>query len=137
MTEQEEVQDLLNRSVAHVRKQGRKSLAQLVAGAQPGCAYRTPEGLQCAAGPFINEYHPGMECKGFDTLCVQYEDCVDPAAFKHYHFVRDVLQYSHDMVGEEGGFIQNYEKKLAERAAWWNGNHPLAPITIPPSTVDA
>lgn len=62
------LQETFDTVVAHLRKQGKQAKAQMLdceGDEYVGCAYRTPEGLKCAAGFLLPDelYHPDMEGK--------------------------------------------------------------------------
>lgn len=117
MSYEQELQDLLNRSVAHVRKQGKPS----VSGKDSLCRYRGPDGLQCAAGPFITEYVPSMEEKRFGAVANDHPDKVDPVARKHPDFVSWALQDSHDEAALYLEiFMEKYEERLRSNVNGWN-----------------
>ena len=61
-------QETFDRVVAHLRAQGRRS--QWVQDGYTVCRYRTPEGLQCAAGCLIPDerYSEDLEGNGVETL---------------------------------------------------------------------
>lgn len=87
----EQRQSLLNKSVEHVLRQGRPSVAT-----DSGmCVYRGSQGLQCAAGPFIFHYVPEMENKSWTSLVHHYPDHVDTVALQNAAFV-NLLQAAHD-----------------------------------------
>jgi hypothetical protein len=54
------LQDIFNISATHLLKQQEKSIYQ------NGCLYRGPNGLQCAAGPFVKDGCP--EGRSFHTV---------------------------------------------------------------------
>lgn len=105
MTEQEEKQYLFDKSLNHIKAQGKPSA--LPSGA---CQYKEGD-CGCAAAPFITEYKPEMEGHGFIGLIRHYKDCLNPMAVKHCSFVSD-LQSAHDRsVGypiNNEGFMKDY-----------------------------
>lgn len=113
MTEQEELQYLFDTSLNHIRKQGKPSIFG------GPCEYRGPDGLQCAAGPFILEYHEDMEGTTFSEL-IDVEgydaDRFNAIAVKHREFV-DTLQFAHDNPTKYyrdgyGLFMEKYEDSM-------------------------
>lgn len=123
----ENYQSLLNRSVAHVLKQGKPS-AVIVANDRPypaepkkvSCRYREGE-LSCAAAPFILDYHPRMENRRFSALVQDYpRGTVEALAANNRAFV-DELQYLHDGAAMDAlsrnlDFITRYKERLADLA---------------------
>jgi hypothetical protein len=113
-----EMQELLNISVAHIRKQGEPSISS------GACRYRSrlesgsPNELQCGAGPFIEAYERRMDrLGGWCTVVANYagEDNVfNPLAVKHALFVQGVLQTAHDRAAfrEPDSFLASYESEL-------------------------
>lgn len=63
MTEQE----VFNVAVTHLLEQGEKSEYE-----KGNCVYNGPEGLCCAAAPFIEDYDPNMEGKSWYGLTDSY-----------------------------------------------------------------
>lgn len=127
MSKKQKLQDLFNRSVKHIRKQGKPSV-NLRFGAAATCTYRAPDGCGCAAAPFITDYVPSMEGTLFCGLAIikQYADKLDPVAVKHCGFVRE-LQMCHDRPSAEPHHIfrGRFERNVAGVAA----RHGL---TVPP-----
>jgi hypothetical protein len=117
-----ELQDLLNRSVAHVRSQGQPSVKYENPNHGQTCMYKSPKGHGCAAAPFITAYEPGMDdgdnagawLKSFTDYWAAH---LDPLAVKHREFVRE-LQECHDNASKmRSTFIQDYEERIRELAA--------------------
>lgn len=84
-----ERQQLLDRAYRHIMEQGGPGWSL------GACAYRTPRGAVCAAGIFITDYDPKMECRGFIGVVDVFPDSVDPMAARHKDFV-DSIQSCHD-----------------------------------------
>lgn len=121
-----ELQQLLNISVAHIRKQGRGSSRPDKD--QITCTYRNEDGSGCAAGPFINNYYPTMESLHFLQLAERFGTDLDPLAAKHASFVCNVLQQAHDGAAhkthaEPDLFLADYEERLRIHVAGWNRAH--------------
>lgn len=64
-------QEVFDKAVEHLLKQNCKSENEW-----GNCLYRDPNGLKCAAGPFIPDsiYNPEMEGKGWYTLTNIYSE---------------------------------------------------------------
>jgi hypothetical protein len=125
---QEVLQQLLNRSVAHIRQQGKPSMED------DSCLYRSPDGRGCAAAPFIKNYDPEMEHDDWSALAVHWADALDPEAVLHEKFVTDVLQESHDNAARARAntdFLQEYEQRIKCGVHGWNLNNGTT-LTIPP-----
>ena len=130
---EEVLQSLLNRSVAHVRKQGKPS-----GNPEHGsfrCLYRAVDGSSCAAAPFITAYDTDMEEMGWGRLASNFPDRVEPAAREHAEFV-EVLQSAHDSAARiscecDTDFLNVYERQLASNLAAWNARHEET-LTVPP-----
>lgn len=111
MTEQEELQYLLDTSYNHVIKQGKPAAENKM------CWYKSPEGLSCAAAPFIIEYNEEMERQSWRSLAIKDEfvPFLDPIAVKHCNFVAE-LQGAHDgasiNVGNDEAFISEYRARI-------------------------
>lgn len=122
MTDQLEKQELLIRSVQHVRKQGRPSMRPREGGGAPYCFYRSPDGLSCAAAPFINDYDSRMDDQASAmaggwgaTFVKNWEERLDPLAAKHYVFVRE-LQKCHDNAASDPMFIKSFNARIHDLA---------------------
>lgn len=128
--ETQELQDLLNISVRHVRNQGEPSR-----GADGRCVYRGPGGLQCAAGPFITDYTRAMDRADltFHGVTKRWPDRILPVARKHDGFVSNVLQAAHDGATTDGRFefMPDYHRRLGERLRNYFGNTGIH-LVIPP-----
>lgn len=108
-------QEVFDKVVAHLRKQGCKSIDA------DGCLYRGPDGTMCAAGCLIDDedYHPFME--GYPII-LNLETCetggrAAEAVFQnteHLDLVLD-LQDIHDY-----RMVEQWEKGFAE-VAWKHG----------------
>lgn len=128
---QEILQQLLNRSVAHIRKQGKPSLAD------DGrlCLYRNPDGRGCGAAPFITQYDPKMEKTYWWKVTRNWSAALDRDAVEHADFVEDVLQNSHDEAAsrakDDSDFLKEYEREVERNIDDWNGTHEMS-LTIPP-----
>lgn len=127
-------QNLLNISVAHVLKQGRPSAT--LYGDKVTCLYRSPEGLQCAAGPFIKDYDPDMENKSFSTLAKhdRFRDRLQDDARAHAEFV-DMLQAAHDFAADAhfrygAEFITEYKTRLAGALLAQASRYMLGPVSL-------
>lgn len=84
-------QQVFDKAVTHLRQQGRPSVA-----AENSCVYRGPDGLMCAAGPFLrDEKCAGVEGSGWHSLC---DTGLVPA--KHSSLVSR-LQNAHDMAFDD------------------------------------
>lgn len=134
MTNQEEMQLLLNRSALHIRTQGAKATTRN--GNYDQCCYRTPDGNQCAAGIFITDYSK-LDSESmffaFGKLCELYgESAIEPLAIKHVDFVAKVLQKAHDstMMFVGATFLQSYEERLAKLVDQWNVDNMMS-LVIP------
>jgi hypothetical protein len=119
----DEVRDLIHRSINHVRAQGRPSVdPTLVLDNtinQFRCAYRSSEGLMCAAGMFILEYDPRMEGHSWPFLLENFPHCLDPAALGQSEIVA-TLQACHDQayldsISRKVPFLQCYEAHVANQ----------------------
>ena len=110
----QDLQNLLNISVRHVRRQGEPSL-----NSKGHCVYRGPGGLQCAAGPFIRCYTRAMDRAdiNFHALAEKYPNRILPSARRNEHFVSNVLQPAHDMATRDArqDFMTEYHLGLAQR----------------------
>lgn len=95
-------QELLNTSVAHVLAQGSPSVNGT------GCMYRSPDGKQCAAGPFIVSYDEDMENKNWEHISEIFGDSLNPDAVKEADFVRE-LQFAHDNAAVEVKYTAPYK----------------------------
>lgn len=123
MTEQEELQYLLNVSVNHIRKQGRGSYHQ--DGYKLSCRYQGPDNTSCAAAPFIKEWDPLMEGHHFESVAKRWPDNVDIVARANAEFVRDALQRAHDnavrsTLSNPEDFMEAYEWELGVAVDSWN-----------------
>ena len=126
----EELQSLLNRSAAHVRRQGRASVD---AASDNLCRYRNDNGDQCAAGIFITAYDGAMEGKTWRNVVTGgFASRLEPQAVKHSGFVA-VLQAAHDNAFERAGgdFLDNYESLLRSYIERWNREHRGQQVTYP------
>ncbi len=140
-------QQLLNESVAHIRKQGKPSAFpsyNAIGEKQAQCRYRDDSGkLMCAAGIFIRQYNRYMETKvwggitGPDAV-VDYSANLDPRAVQERVFVEHVLQHSHDQAAHEAlegvDFLTSYERHLKDAVENWNSLSripPTTPLVIP------
>lgn len=123
MSKKQELQDLFNRSVKHIRKQGKPSVTRL----GTSCLYRAPDGRGCAAAPFITAYDRRMEGTLFAGLTRTFPKNLDPAAVKYAGFVRE-LQGCHDRPSAEPHdiFLRRFERAV-DILADLNG------LTVPPS----
>lgn len=128
--ETQELQDLLNISVAHVRRQGEPSI-----GGDGRCVYRGPGGLQCAAGPFITDYTRAMDRAdlNFNGVVKRWPARILPAARKNNEFICSVLQSAHDgaTTDKRFEFMPDYHRRLAERLRYYFGNTGIH-LVIPP-----
>lgn len=126
---QEILQQLLNRSLAHVRQQGKPSIKD----DRLTCLYRSPDGCGCAAAPFITNYSPEMENKTWMQVASMWLNNVEPAAAEHAVFVNNVLQVAHDdaarIVGKD--FLEAYEEIIQYHVYTWNLDNGTS-LTIPP-----
>lgn len=131
MNDKQEMQELLNRSVQHVRKQGKPSVKfdNPLAGA--ACLYRSAQGLGCGAAPFINVYSVDMD-DGEDagawstTFTEHWRDSLDPLAVKHRGFVRHLQECHDDASHNRANFLAEYEAFI-QRLASANG------LDVPPT----
>lgn len=117
LTEQQEKQALFDISYNHIIAQGAPSHD-----AHGDCVYRTPDGLQCAAGPFITRYTSVMDrYSGYEweSLIRAFRDDVDPLAIKHSVLI-SALQFAHDISAEGTDspveFLEEYELCMTELA---------------------
>jgi hypothetical protein len=95
-------QDVFNKSVLHVLKQGKPSGQFIQDKDCPRfqCEYRAADGSQCAAGPFIVNYSPDMENKTFRRLAEGYASNLEPDAREHSWLVA-ALQDAHDGAAQD------------------------------------
>lgn len=122
MDDKQELQDLLNRSVAHVRQQGKPSMRNAKSLDDAGCMYRSPDGLSCAAAPFIIIYDAGMddgeEAGGWSNFFTNsWRDHLEPLAVKHQSFVRRLQKCHDDASRDRHRFLEHYEAFVADLAA--------------------
>lgn len=116
MTKQSDLQSLFDRSLAHIRQQGKPS----VNADGSSCAYRFGE-LQCAAGPFITSYHEDMEGETWLGVCDRFPEQVEQLAFENRGIMRS-MQTCHDSAvietddSEFEGFMPIYERNMRELA---------------------
>lgn len=114
MSNKQEMQDLLTRSVNHIRRQGKP--AGYVNGCFFICEYHAQDGSSCAAAPFISSYTQALEKKGFGDLVQLFPEQLDPIAVKHVNLVR-AMQSAHDQVAEydasPAAFLREFENRMA------------------------
>jgi hypothetical protein len=133
MNREQILQDLLNTSVAHVRRQGKPSMRAGM------CAYHGEGGLQCAAAPFITNYSPDMDDKdlNFKSLLENFPGAVLPESEQEAEFVRHVLQASHDTASGKADFIKSYHEQLCDRLLWFNEREKTKIVVTPPVAMGA
>jgi hypothetical protein len=108
MTEQE----TFDKVARHLLKQGKQAKACFgLLSAEPRCAYRTPEGLTCAAGCLIPDelYDPQFEGSAFSALAANEPRLAALAPV----FLVAYLQTIHDAHEPT-----TWKGKLAELAEW-------------------
>jgi hypothetical protein len=116
-------QEIFNISVTHLRKQNAKSyLAKDDPKNTDGemCAYRSPDGKQCAAGPLIQDdkYDPEMEGKAFFAVNQEFNlgySSLDYSNINCNIKLISVLQSIHDREP-----IENWENKFEETSRIFN-----------------
>ena len=104
-------QELFDIALEHIRQQGKPSM-QCVG----TCLYQGPDGVGCAARPFITNYKPEMESLPISSVIERYPHDVDPRAAREPRFVGK-LQHAHDKASMFDDFMLDYEhnmQKLAE-----------------------
>lgn len=122
MTDQEELQYLFDKSLAHIRKQGKPSIDD-----DGDCLYFGPNGCGCAARPFIVHPNSDFDYDGFEdadweslaghSFLLDMDLGLDPKAVRHSNFVL-ALQRAHDNVAKDpGSFLHLYERQMARVAA--------------------
>ena len=127
----QEMQDLLNRSVQHIRQQGKPSLRHPDRPDDRQCVYRSPLGLSCAAAPFIVDYDARMDDGDLagswsKSFTGNWERHLDPLAVKHQNFVRK-LQRCHDLAADDRSrFLERYEENIADLAIEFGLDVPAA-----------
>jgi hypothetical protein len=111
------LQYLFNVSLEHIRQQKTDATRGTM------YCYRTPDGRQCAAGPFIWAYTPDMENATFRGLVARFPDALDPLAVQQADWVSR-LQSAHDDAvaattfrGRPDGFMAAYEANMRDLAA--------------------
>lgn len=117
------IQDLLNVSAKHVITQGKGALEP----EHRTCSYRTADGLSCAASPFIINYKPEMERKGFVSVARRFPEDVHKVAEFHAEFVAEVLQVAHDgaaLSTMDSPFLDLYRYRLKVEIITWNARYP-------------
>lgn len=135
-------QALLNRSYAHVIKQGGPSAIY----GSSTCLYHHPDnGRSCAAAPFIRTYSPRMEKSGWDRLISRAQpseggrwgytlEAFDPDAVDESSFVCD-LQGAHDFAaneckdGTDADFLAAYRREITAIVKRSNLEMPPEPTT--------
>jgi hypothetical protein len=129
MNRNQTLQDLLNTSVRHIRRQGKASMKG------DSCAYRANDGSRCAAAPFITAYDPVMDKEelNFGVLAERYPSRLQPEALEEAGFVRWVLQAPHDHASKfgGGGFMPNYYGALVDQLEKFNRDNRTL-VAIPP-----
>jgi hypothetical protein len=110
MTEQEEKQYLFDKSLNHIKAQGKPAVLP-----NGSCQYKL-DGLGCAAAPFIVEHMGEMEGHGFISLVANFKDFLDPIAVKHVGVV-GCLQGAHDSNSDRGEAFMEYYLKDMKRIA--------------------
>jgi hypothetical protein len=133
MNREQILQDLLNISVKHVRRQGHPSMKGGT------CAYRGDGGLQCAAAPFITNYSPDMDDKNlnFRALLEKFPGAVLPESEREAEFVRHVLQAAHDTAAGKTNFMKSYHEQLCDRLFWFNEKEKTKIVVPPPVAMGA
>jgi hypothetical protein len=114
-------QFLYNVSLAHIRQQGAPSIIRKGLWSLTVCQYRSSDGRQCAAGPFIRVYDPKMEGEAFSIIAGRTPAAVDNIAAQHANFV-GFLQAAHDQsaatilnrtdAGANPTFMAVYERRM-------------------------
>lgn len=89
-------QEIFDRVVTHLRKQGKKAVIENEFG-DISCLYRTPDGLKCAVGCLIedDEYDPSFEGKPIGIVC-EINAIISKKLCKHLCLVCS-LQFTHDL----------------------------------------
>lgn len=129
-TDKQELQDLLNRSVQHIRQQGKPSVKYANPSDGSQCMYRSPLGLSCAAAPFIINYDIGMDdgalAGGWSRFFINsWRDHLDPVAVKHQSFVRRLQKCHDDASNDRIRFLELFEAYVADLAGEFG-------LTVPP-----
>jgi hypothetical protein len=138
MQESMVLQQLFDRSLEHIRKQGGPSYILIPNKhntgnpLSPSCQYQGPNGRGCAAAPFIKNYSPSMEKKVWCDVVEEYTDDIDPLAY-HFEWFVSKLQECHDEAVLAGftkseQFLPIYERKMAELASAYNLSYS-APVS--------
>lgn len=99
-----EAQQIYDRVVSHLRKQGRVSVSRI--GVTEVCAYRGSGGLMCAAGVLIPDevYDPSMEGMRIDGVLESWEEELPSWLRTHLSLVVS-LQKVHDDSYKRGWHI--------------------------------
>ena len=113
-------QEVFNKVVTHLRKQGRKSSMLAYEGCRPRylCAYRGDVGAKCAIGCLIDDehYRPEMEAKPvYDSLVWAALEASLGTEVEKTNRLFMFLQRVHDGVP-----IKDWEREFAEAARVWN-----------------
>lgn len=120
------LQSLFFTSFHHIARQGKPSLNE-----KGKCCYRSPDGLSCAAAPFIRHYSPDMEDNNFNWLVDEFPKDIDPVAVQHRGFVME-LQLAHDealrrvLSDPHNRFMTQYIELMSKLAARWDLAMPPA-----------
>lgn len=89
-------QEVFDFAVNHLRKQGKQSKQG------DGCMYKHPDGLMCAAAPFIRNYADYMEGTNYNSIVEDDADCFGEGVennqpYDHSDLITR-LQSIHDLV---------------------------------------
>lgn len=91
-------QELFDIIVAHLRKQGRKSIANNAKTIETTCLYRGPDGTKCAIGCLIPDelYKPIMETKSMAYIVCYIENAELANELATHQCILSPLQKIHD-----------------------------------------
>ena len=138
MTNQELRQDLFNRSLAHLRKQGEPAIIKTDTSDPINCWYRTPTGCSCAIGGLIKDEFYSAEFEGETVEDPRVMEAVANSLdvdLDHFNediknFLTDLQAYLHDDFGphllypEERHFPTWLEQQAERFAQSYNLNFP-------------
>lgn len=117
-----EAQEIFDAVVSHIYTQKYRSYGSLDVDdgetpAYDGCLYRSPDGLKCAVGIFIDDkdYTPRMEGLGVSLLVSRFNDRI-PRFIAENMFMLEKLQSLHDNMDDlvypdEGMHINPYTRQ--------------------------
>ena len=88
-------QEVFDAGAVHLLEQGKKSIRVNASQGESMCAYSGSEGLVCGAAPFVQNYTPDMETRGWGSLVKEYGQTE-----AHSNLIR-ALQQCHDTISPD------------------------------------